>query len=123
MLLFTYGTLLRGFGNYDRFLTESKFVGLGQTHPDYTMVSLGGFPGILEGGNTSIKGEVFEVSPATRDRLDQLEGHPNFYKRTSISLVDGSKVEVYILQPVPHLKKSPVVESGDWREFREVEIQ
>ena len=109
MKIFVYGTLLRGFGNYDRFLTESKFAGLGQTHPDYTMISLGWFPGILEGGTTSIKGEVFEVTPETRYRLDQLEGHPNFYKRTKICLVDGNEVEVYVLQPAPHLVKTGLI--------------
>ena len=60
--VFVYGTLLSGFGNHARLLAgRSKMIGEAQTYAEYTMVSLGGFPGVIEGGDTSIQGEVYEV--------------------------------------------------------------
>lgn len=115
MLILTYGTLLKGESNHG-LLQDSLFVKEGITKPEYTMISLGGFPGILTGGTTSIKGEVYEVDKKTLDRLDRLEGHPDWYKRTPIELLDGTQVEVYIYPPLKGEGEKRVIESGSWRD-------
>src|SRR4051812_27023287 len=74
-LIFVYGSLMKGFGNHT-LLRDATFVKEGLTLPEYTLISLGSFPGVLPDGTTSIKGEVYEVNLKVRDRLDQLEGHP-----------------------------------------------
>lgn len=115
MRIFVYGSLLKGFSNHERLLTTAKFVGYGETLPAYTLISLGSFPGMLDCGSTSIKGEIYDVTPEVAHRLDSLEGHPTFYRRTSITLKDGIEVEVYILQENGRdLSGYEVVESGDW---------
>lgn len=115
--IFVYGSLMAGFGN-NKLLDTAKFIGEGLTSQTYTMISLGSFPGVLKGGSTSIKGEVYEVDFYTLHRLDQLEGHPNWYKREPIKLEDGSTVEMYIY---PEQGRGlPEVKSGSWRAFRTV---
>ena len=116
MRIFVYGTLLTGFGNWERFLKDKAYYrGLGETLPVYTMLNLGSFPGVIEGGSTAIKGEIFEVDAQTLARLDRLEGHPNFYRRTPITLADGRPVEIYISNR-SDTQHYTVVTSGSWRD-------
>lgn len=119
--LFVYGTLLRGEGNHD-FLTEgpgAHFVRVARTLPAYRLVAVGafaGFPGLLLGGSTAVDGEVFEVGAAVLSRVDMLEGHPRFYRRTPIVLEDGETVETYLLPKAPG--GSTDIVSGSWRRYR-----
>ena len=71
--MFVYGTLLRGERN-DRLLSGCEMTGHGQTDPEFDLYDLGAFPAAVDGGRTAISGEVYEASPATLTRLDQLEG-------------------------------------------------
>lgn len=80
------------------------------------MHDLGAFPGIVP-GEAAIEGELYEVDAATLVRLDRLEGHPHFYRRTPIKLHDGSEVETYVLS-LAHVSSRPVIASGDWRSYR-----
>lgn len=114
--IFVYGTLMNGFGNH-ALLRGAEFIKSGRTPPSYTMYSLGGFPGVCEGGETAVVGEIYRVKNTEMlRRLDSLEGHPNWYRRTPITLEDGSEVEMYVyLNGDPNMT---VVESGSWRQFR-----
>jgi gamma-glutamylaminecyclotransferase len=109
--VFVYGTLKKGFSNHSIIMT-SPFVKEAATKPEFTMITLGGFPGILANGNTSIIGEVYEVSEFTLDRLDKLEGHPNWYRRTPITLLDGDEVETYIY--LHKERTQEIIDSGFW---------
>ena len=113
--IFCYGTLMRGHGNH-RLIEHSTFLGTGTTEPIFTMLHLGGFPGIVRGGETAIHGELYEVDAPTLSRLDRLEGHPTFYERQPISVAqpDGTimMVEGYVLQGArPGLRTIP---TGVW---------
>lgn len=111
--VFVYGTLKRGFGNHEYLLSKSKFLGEHVTDPAYTMVSCGGFPGVIESGSTPITGEVFEVTEEELLDCDRLEGHPNWYRRKLIPTPYGEAwVYIYPSDKVEGLK---VVESGVWR--------
>lgn len=119
--IFVYGTLLRGFGNYDRLLKgRSTFVKEAETSPIFTMWNLGSFPGVVNKGYTAIKGEIHEVSDDVLRDLDRLEGHPNFYVRTPLRTADGDDCEIYLLSSRWDNDERPQAEipSGSWREFR-----
>ena len=62
--VFVYGTLKSGgsIRGLENFGDGAVIVGRAKTtYPDYTMVDLGAFPGVLMGGTKHIQGEVWEV--------------------------------------------------------------
>jgi gamma-glutamylcyclotransferase (GGCT)/AIG2-like uncharacterized protein YtfP len=98
-----YGSLLSGFGNHTYFL-EGDATKLSETKTasdEYVMVSLGGFPGVID-CTSEAKGkilvEIYEVDSETLRRLDGLEGHPNFYERKLLDFEDGTTAWMYIYQ-------------------------
>lgn len=112
-MVFVYGTLLRGESNHD-LLKNAEFVGEAQTSPEYDLVNLGAFPGMVAGGETGIKGEIFSVNDVTLKALDRLEGHPVFYRRTMLKLKGFGAVEGYLF-PRKRMNGYDCIESGDWR--------
>ena len=122
-LCFVYGSLLSGgegtkegaFGNH-RIIEDAKFLGEHITDAELTMVSLGGFPGVIENGDTAIIGEVYEVTNEIFSRLDRLEGYPTFYGRKQIKTAYG-KAWIYLL-PNSYLNGHSKIASGNWRAYR-----
>jgi len=110
--LFVYGTLKKGYSR-NSVLEESKFIGEHITKPNFTMVDLGFFPGLLEIGNTSITGELYEVSDEILEYCDKIEGHPTFYFRKKILLKNNQIVWSYVLDYKTYESK-PVIVSGVW---------
>jgi gamma-glutamylcyclotransferase (GGCT)/AIG2-like uncharacterized protein YtfP len=86
--VFVYGTLKQGHGNH-RLLAQSKFLGRCVLTGPFRLISLGGFPGLVEVGESDedqdISGEVYQVSEDVLQSLDMLEGHPRFYTRYKIT--------------------------------------
>lgn len=119
MKVFVYGTLLRGEANH-RLLEHSTFVGYARTPAAYRLHSLGGFPGMVLGGNSIVEGEVYDVDVATLARLDRLEGHPSFYRRMWIRLGNGTRALTYLL-PQHRVSERAVIASGNWRDHRREE--
>lgn len=118
-LVAVYGSLRKNGGN-DGLLRGSEYVGTFKTKPEYTLVSLGGFPGIHHEGTTEVTMEVYSVDEATGTRLDRLEGYSperddnTFYDRKTIETPFGD-AHVYLY--VPSIKNKEVVENGDWIDF------
>lgn len=115
MKVLVYGSLRKGFGNH-YLLENSRFLGEVKTGPHYTMYSFGGFPALSLNGDTTIVGEVYEVDEETMARLDRLEGYPNFYDRVLIPTEYG-EAWMYFIHDIDR-EALPVVESGDWKEYR-----
>ena len=114
--IFVYGTLLAGEGNHE-LLRAARLVGPARTDAAWTMVSLGPFPALVAGGETSILGEVYEVDEPTLAALDRLEDHPAYYRRTPLRLDDHGDVEAYLLTAA-QVAGCPVIVSGCWRTHR-----
>lgn len=100
MKVFVYGSLKKNFGNHV-LLQHSNFIGEGITNePQFTMVNLGSFPGVLIDGNGYISGEVYEINQPTLVRLDILEGEGNFYSRRKINVKVNNEIHecfIYVL--------------------------
>lgn len=111
--LFVYGSLMTGESNH-RVMRGARCLGPTSTVAAFELFDLGAFPGLVRGGATSVVGELFEVDDEGLARLDEFEGHPTFYERGSIVLVDGAEVDAYLL-PRARVIGRPVVAGGDWR--------
>ena len=111
-----YGSLKQGLGNH-RLLEHSSasFLGKHQTKPEYTMLHLGGFPGLVKAGETPIQCELYSVDEDTMQRLDLLEGYPRFYDREQIETEHGD-AWIYFLADGTGYGRRRVVESGNWGE-------
>ena len=95
-------------------LKDCQLLGRGKTKKEFYFYDLGGFPGMVKDGDTAISGEIYEVDCFTVVRLDILESHPQFYRRSRIELEDGQEVQAYILQS-GYVQGAPLIPSGDWK--------
>lgn len=58
-------------------------------YPDYDMMDMGAFPGVVKNGTYKIQGEVWEISDEASEELDNIEGYPDFYKREQVRTTAG----------------------------------
>ena len=109
MKVFVYGTLKRGEGNNGLLLgCGADFLIEARTKEPRKLV-INGLPYLnrpeIEGG-VHVKGEIWEVPNSMIWRLDQLEGHPTWYKRQEDTFLDDSGGEwiawVYYIQSTKH---------------------
>lgn len=87
--VFVYGTLRKGGGNH-HLLEDADFISKGRTtHNAYKMVTNGGYPMVFYSGphdGHRVFGELYSVNDGTLSMLDNLEGHPVFFRRRQISI-------------------------------------
>lgn len=84
MYIAVYGTLKRGFRNHELLDPRGfRFVGFFTSVDKMHMTSAGGFPIVYKWPETHhVMAEVYEVlDEACLSRLDELEGHPFWYRR------------------------------------------
>lgn len=132
-LIFVYGSLLSGMGNWEYFLNNdhSVLLGKGQLKGNYKMISLGEFPGVIvdENCNNTIVGEVYAVSKNIVIAIDSLEGFVNdidrnFYNKIEIN-TDYGKANMYVLNTTIRNYDHEYYEAvpdGDWRFFKRINI-
>jgi gamma-glutamylcyclotransferase (GGCT)/AIG2-like uncharacterized protein YtfP len=110
--VFVYGSLRRGQANH-ALLQGAACAGTALTLPRYTLVDLGPYPALLEGGTTAVEGELYDVTQETLALLDQLEEHPDVYRRGPVALSGGQAAEAYFLQP-QRRQGAPAIPAGRW---------
>lgn len=113
--VFVYGTLRKGYGNHV-FLEGSKFLGKAKTKEKYTMYARG-IPFVSHEPMVEITGEVYEVDDFTLNRLDTLEGHPNWYIREKVPVIleDGTEVEAWLY--FNDVEGGDIVPTGDYEDY------
>lgn len=91
-LVAVYGTLKKGYSNYNNYLTSSKHVGKGKTKEKYPLI-VKGLPYLIErsGLGYNVEVDVFKVSNTVLSNLDRLEGHPTWYRRKQIPIIVKGK--------------------------------
>lgn len=108
--VFVYGTLRRGGSNH-YFLQRARLLGQYVTDPEFAMLNIGPYPGVVRGGDTPIQGEVYAVTPAQFRELDALEDYPRTYTRQRLATPWG---DAWIYLYLPRGQRLPQVPSGDW---------
>ena len=118
--LFVYGTLRAGERNHWMLVEQgAELVSECQTPPLFTLLHLGNYPGLIRGGNTAVRGEVYRLNSSALDRLDQFEGHPTVFRR-ELLITDPEHIQgrgepdrdvlTYIYRGID------VLSSGDWKD-------
>ena len=111
--LFVYGMFLPGERGKE-LLSGSPLVGPATTRASYTLMDLGVYPALIAGGSTSVTGELYLVSRATRYQLDVKSECPVLFQRTLVDLTDGSQAEAYVMRE-DQVRGRRRVQHGDWR--------
>lgn len=120
-LMFVYGTLKQGSHN-NSILTNSKFVGRAVTEKNLNIKSIG-IPVVMMPSTDTMKniakpiiGEVYKVSKRTIKTIDILEGHPNLYKRTIMSVKIKNEIHkayIYLFQQNNFIEESGFEQEPD----------
>ena len=123
ILVSVYGSLRQNMGNH-RLLEKASYLGEFKTEPVFSLYSLGGFPGLKEGGTTSVVMEVYEVTEAEAAKVDMLEGYTpgrpaTFYDKIPIETPYGTASVYTYVNDIP---EDRLVESGDWKEFKSKQL-
>lgn len=122
-LLAVYGTLKRPYGNH-RLIVDAKlpFVGTAITNSSGFMMEGGGFPIVYEGEDEQMGDRIFVELYRFEDedqitRIDNLEGHPDWYTRKpfEFSIVESEE----FLEGQPVQAQMYVMELDHSRKFRE----
>jgi len=109
-----YGSLKRGRGNHSVMPRDAKFLGEGRTFPEFTMIDMGAYPGVIKRGDTEVLVELWEMEDIST--LDLLESNGSFYTRqiqpiqTAVGEMDAW---IYLL-PSTYLDVNVVVQTGEW---------
>ena len=116
-LVFVYGTLRRGGAGAmsirfpgAKFIAEAKVCG--------SLYDLGAYPGLLvNGSNSSVSGEVYEVDQETLNKLDEFEASSR-YRRKQVEISLGTHRRVcWTYEPDPEsYSLRTLITSGDWVE-------
>lgn len=119
-LVAVYGSLRKGLHNHP-VLGNSILLGTTKTKPEYTLGSLGSFPGMIHEGDTAVTIEVYQLLEAELEYrmmyLDQLEGYQkgrphNFYNRVEIDTEFG-KAYTYLYNG----RLDNTIINGDWKNY------
>jgi gamma-glutamylaminecyclotransferase len=112
--VFVYGTLKKGHYNHRCISMDptAKLV-FDDAVVQADMYNLGAFPAITQ-GKGHVQGEVWLVSDLTLDRLDHLEGHPDFYKRKEIFFGGKQKAWAYFMLKENLPKNAVPMPVGNW---------
>lgn len=121
--VFVYGTLKKKQGNH-HFLDGAKFLGTGRTkQSNFSLYNLGYYPGLQLEGNTTVRGEIYEVDDLTHKQLRRLEGYPSLYREEEVEIileetVDNKTVETDIVATtyIYNYETNPknLIETGSW---------
>ena len=110
--IFVYGTLRQSAQAHELLGQDAVFVQDAITLPSYTLYQIDWYPGLVEGGTTAVKGELWSIHSARWAYLDEYEDVPVDYVRKKIALVGGTHAYAYIY--VGSLHEAVLLTSGDW---------
>lgn len=113
-LLFTYGTLMRGFRLHRLLAGRAEYVGRGRVRA--RLIDLGSYPGAVPDRDATVAGEIYRVTdPALWAALDSAEG-PQYHRReVTVRSEDGRERAASIYWYVGPLDRGGPIPGGDYR--------
>jgi gamma-glutamylcyclotransferase (GGCT)/AIG2-like uncharacterized protein YtfP len=113
-LLFTYGTLMRGFRLHRLLAERAAYLGRGRVAG--RILDLGSYPGAVPDPDGRLHGEIYRVAdPALWGTLDSAEG-PQYHRReVAVRSEDGRELAACIYWYVGPLDRGVPIPGGDYR--------
>ena len=88
-----------------------------------TLVKIDWYPGLVLGGESLVKGEVYEIGPELMKELDEFEGiglederNGEYHRIKTEVIFEEEPLSVWIYEWLKGVEGYAVVESGDWLE-------
>jgi gamma-glutamylcyclotransferase (GGCT)/AIG2-like uncharacterized protein YtfP len=115
-LLFTYGTLMRGYGLHHVLGRQAQFVGVASARG--RLLDLGRYPGVVD-GRGRVTGEVYRLrNPQVLPALDRAEGVQFLRGHTLVTLADGERARAWIYRYRGPRERAVAIPDGDYRRAR-----
>jgi gamma-glutamylcyclotransferase (GGCT)/AIG2-like uncharacterized protein YtfP len=115
-LLFTYGTLMRGYGLHRVLGRHAEFVGIATARG--RLLDLGRYPGVVDGAGR-VTGEVYRLrDPQVLPDLDRAEGVQFVRGHTQVTLADGERARAWIYRYRGPRERAVPIPDGDYRRAR-----
>jgi len=111
--MFVYGSMLPGERDH-ALLDGAEPLGPSRTEPLYTLVDLGAYGALIEGGRTAIAGELYHVDRKLRFRLDVARECPVLFQRALVRVEGGEPAEAYVMRD-EQVRGKRRLPHGDWR--------
>jgi gamma-glutamylcyclotransferase (GGCT)/AIG2-like uncharacterized protein YtfP len=116
LLLFAYGTLMRGYGRHGVLAPGATAVGEGSVRG--RLLDLGRYPGLVEGGGR-VHGEVYRLDGAELlPVLDREEGYNFVRRRALVTLADGRRVRAWLYRYRGPRERATPIPDGSYRRAR-----
>lgn len=112
-LLFTYGTLMRGYALHPVLARGATF--LGEARVRGRLLDLGRYPGLVDGSGT-VRGELYRIDdPELLAAIDREEGYNFQRRRAMVTLVAGGRRQAWLYRyRGPRARATPIPD-GDYR--------
>jgi len=115
-LLFTYGTLMRGYGLHAVLAPGSRLLGEGTVRG--VLLDLGRYPGLIE-GRGRVRGEVYRLDGAELlPILDREEGYNFQRRRAVVTLAGGRRAWAWLYRYRGPRERARPISDGDYRRAR-----
>ena len=95
-------------------MAGSEFVGPVVTAARYTLVDLGVYPALVEGGHIAVTGELYVVDRKRRFTIDVKKEVPILFQRITVHLADGTTAQAYVMKD-EQVRGKRRLANGDWR--------
>ncbi len=117
ILIASYGTLRKGYGNSRLINNGSNFIGTGKTVEKYTLTA-SGIPFVSKNPLSNIVVDLWKVNVADElPRVDALESHPTWYKREEVDInLNGTITKAWLY--FNEERGDTLIKSGDYADYR-----
>lgn len=121
-----YGTLMRGYDNYDKFNLSNRLSYIKKTKFNGIMYDIGGYPGVIveEDNNRIIEGELYYIrDQSLLPKLDDFESYypentkNSLYIRELIELESPKSIKAWIYLYNKSVNDKDVVKSNNWNMY------
>jgi gamma-glutamylcyclotransferase (GGCT)/AIG2-like uncharacterized protein YtfP len=115
-LIFTYGTLMRGYELHQVLARGATFLGAGSVSG--RLVDLGRFPGLIE-GRGRVRGEIYRLDdPELLPVLDREEGYNFERRRATVTSTRGRRARAWVYRYRGSRHRAVLIPDGDYRRAR-----